>query len=248
MIFNNATNMMLGASEVSRVMCGSAKVWERSTPDAYREIEYIKSTGTQYIVTDIVPTFTDTAVMDVQPGSNYRVGDFGALFGVYSNNDTLGGSFSALLDNTPFLAMYVGFVWDDYPSQSSSFGGRIPNATDRAVITLSRTRNSSYVRKSDGYNLSWDISSLQIVEPAIKQPLTILGAYYSYESINPNPTNRLAPYTLYSFKMYDVNNALTHDLVPTERVRDGAAGLYDRVTGKFYGNAGTGEFVKGGYV
>lgn len=218
------------------------------TPDTYRELEYIKSTGTQYIVTDIVPTFTDTAVMDVEPGSNYRVGDSGALFGVYSNNDTLGGSFSVLLDDTPWLAMYVGFIWDDYSSQLSSFGGQIPHATDRAVITLSRTRNSSYVRKYDDYTLSWDISSLQIVEPAIKQPLTILGAYYSYESINPNPTNRLSSYTLYSFKMYDVNNALTHDLVPAERERDGAAGLYDRVTGKFYGNAGTGEFVKGGYV
>ena len=29
MILNNADNIMLGASEVSRVMCGSAKVWER---------------------------------------------------------------------------------------------------------------------------------------------------------------------------------------------------------------------------
>ncbi|MBQ6675121.1 MAG: hypothetical protein IJM75_03225, partial [Ruminococcus sp.] len=53
---------------------------------------------------------------------------------------------------------------------------------------------------------------------------------------------------LYSFKVYDSNNTLTHDLIPAERESDGAAGLYDRVTGKFYGNLGTGEFVKGGYI
>ena len=49
--------------------------------------------------------------------------------------------------------------------------------------------------------------------------------------------------TLYSLKMWDSNGVLVRDFIP---VRKGTVGyLYDRVSGKLFGNAGTGDFVLG---
>ena len=46
---------------------------------------------------------------------------------------------------------------------------------------------------------------------------------------------------IYSCQLYD-NDVLVRDLVPC-RDATGAAGMYDKVTGVFYGNAGTGDFI-----
>lgn len=47
--------------------------------------------------------------------------------------------------------------------------------------------------------------------------------------------------TLYSTQIK--TNTKEVDLVPVKRLEDNAIGLYDKVEGKFYGNAGTGEFI-----
>ena len=48
---------------------------------------------------------------------------------------------------------------------------------------------------------------------------------------------------VFAVKIYDANGTLVRDFVP---VRKGTVGyLYDRVTRKLFGNAGTGDFVLG---
>lgn len=50
---------------------------------------------------------------------------------------------------------------------------------------------------------------------------------------------------LYYAKFYESGD-LKVSLVPCYRKSDGEIGLYDKVNNKFYTNAGTGEFIKGG--
>lgn len=52
---------------------------------------------------------------------------------------------------------------------------------------------------------------------------------------------------IYSASYY-ADGELTCDLMPCYRKADGVIGMYDRVHGKFYTNAGTGTFVKGADV
>lgn len=55
---------------------------------------------------------------------------------------------------------------------------------------------------------------------------------------------------IYWFKIYD-DGTLVRDYVPAQRIEDGAVGLYDKVSGLFYENNGTGTFGAGpevGYV
>jgi CO dehydrogenase/acetyl-CoA synthase alpha subunit len=48
---------------------------------------------------------------------------------------------------------------------------------------------------------------------------------------------------IFAFKLYNTNGDLLGDYIP---VRVGTVGyLYDRVSGKLFGNAGTGDFVLG---
>jgi hypothetical protein len=49
---------------------------------------------------------------------------------------------------------------------------------------------------------------------------------------------------VYGAKIYE-GNVLTHEFIPVVRNADGVAGMYDRNTGNFLVNAGTGEFVTG---
>lgn len=250
MIFNNATNIMLGAAEVSRVMCGSVKVWERSTPDTYREIEYIKSTGTQYIVTDFALGFTDKVVLDTKFGYEIRptpttIRQHRNAFG-YWGTEPSRGYYTVFVDDEydgssgsdyDLLTFYIGFPW----TESMANTHRIYNAdvTTRKLMTVGRPESS------------WGETTCLTNHEITVSPPTTGCPIFACECMSFDPV--VSPFArrdmyLYSFRVYDGNNALTHDLIPVERERDGAAGLYDRVENKFYGNLGTGEFVKGGYV
>lgn len=57
-----------------------------------------------------------------------------------------------------------------------------------------------------------------------------------------NTVKELAHFLWYGFKFYEYNN-LIMDLIP---VRIGDIGyMYDKVSGKLFGNEGTGEFILG---
>jgi len=49
---------------------------------------------------------------------------------------------------------------------------------------------------------------------------------------------------IYYFKMYN-RTSIVRDYIPVQRKSDGAIGLYDRVSGTFFGNSGTGSFGGG---
>ena len=52
---------------------------------------------------------------------------------------------------------------------------------------------------------------------------------------------------IYSLKVWD-NDTLIRNFIPVYRKIDSVIGLYDTIEGKFYTNAGTGTFLKGGNV
>ena len=60
-------------------------------------------------------------------------------------------------------------------------------------------------------------------------------------------TTTFAKVRLIAAKVYD-NGTLVRDLVPARRQSDSAVGLYDTVTGTFFGNSGTGSFTAGPVV
>ncbi len=69
---------------------------------------------------------------------------------------------------------------------------------------------------------------------------------FGYSHITPS-SQMFFPAKVYFAKIYD-NDIIVRDLVPAKRKIDNAIGMWDKVEGKFYPNAGTGVFTGGSVV
>jgi hypothetical protein len=205
----------------------------------YRQVEYLKSTGTQCIQTDILPDINMEVQFDGKVealmGASTKIG---AIFG--ATNSTVG--FTVLFyppeeANWTECVFYWGFTY-----YSGLTGNNIISRTaDRKPFT---DRNVYTVRK--GF-MSVGNQSTTVSTGVTANSLDIgMGVF------GRNNTGTLQPIDAYNvwcygFKIYK-NNELIHNLIPVERKTDSKLGLYDIITNKFYTNAGTGTFEKGDYI
>ena len=188
-------------------------------PVDYQELEYIESTGTQFIDLNIKANATTRIRMDAQYNSidNQYNGYFVSQqtrfdFGIFRNKWYFFYGTTSCSDddnvNSGFQADTVrhSFLYD-IASKSLMIDSTLVSASDPSC-TLSRL---------DGYNL------------------------YLFDR---NANNQKISAKLYSFQMTK-DDYLVRDMVPCYRKSDKVIGLYDRVEGKFYTNDGTGTFLKG---
>lgn len=226
--------------QIGRGLAFGFEVDEGSAPpEEYVCVEYIESTGTQYIVTDIVPTYASRMYVDARFSEETRV-PINWDTGVHplacvnyagSFRLKLFNQYSSRYDNAGF---YIGFGWrSDLYSRNEIYG---IDVTQRATIIMSR--DTSY----------WGPQSCrtdyEIYAPAPSQGLAIFGVRSDTDVVDVFMRRDMY---LYGFKIYE-GLTLEHDFVPAERRSDGELGLYDKQTAKFYANAGTGTFVKGAYT
>ena len=183
----------------------------------YATLEYLESTGTQYIDTGVkFNSNTDKFELVYQASDaqgNYFIAGSGwqekGKIWVYSYKD--GKRFSI-------------YITDTSNSQREFYGFGGPN-TLKHIITYDAKK--LYV---DGI-LKADNSSYTFGETPFNFSL--------FNSINS--TGYYAKTKIYSFKMWK-SGILTRNMIPSMRKSDGALGLYDLVNNKFYGNSGTGTF------
>ena len=186
-------------------------------PDGYTQVEYIQSTGTQYIATDaeIFNKAKHEIVIDFEPTQFYN---YNQLYGSTADNDT----FEAWIYSTGNLnARYNGEV---YGSQNTL------TIDTRYVVDLIKSDANLY-KYVDGELITGGSTSSTTSSSTGTLTLFKSGSDYS-------------KYKLYSAKIY-ANGELVRDYVPCINNSTGKAGLYDIVNGVFYDNSGTGEFTTG---
>ena len=206
----------------------------------YRPVEYIKCTGTQYILTDIIPNYQMRIDAEIMLGNSVVNTSKGGIFGFINNNRR----FAMLLttdhvsSDTVNIYGYCGYPWS---SPDSNFSFREKQVSTFNTKLLWRLSHSELRVGNDTRN------SLPIIsQQPPNQNLVIMGMIntdniiYSFGMMNYMQ--------LYSLKIYDENDILIHDLQPMERQSDGELGLYDKMTDMFYTNSGTGTFTKGAYL
>lgn len=194
-------------SERRRMMMGIKKL----PYDA--EIEYLESSGTQYINTNIVPTSatTFTFVMAITNSGDVQNGVIQGISGTYYrfHLGKEGGYFQ-------------GGVGTTYKRSSRE-------NTQRHTFSLIgsgvfKIDNSSYACRN--------LTNITI-------PIFVFA-----RNTNGTPSNYIKG-KLYSCQIYD-SSELIMDLIP---VRVGNVGyMYDKVTKRLFGNAGTGNFTLGSDV
>lgn len=194
--------------------------------DGYTALEYIESSGTQYIDTGYYPNANTRVAADVYIRN---VNDFAAIYGAIGNNR----NFQCGLT----VGTYIGDLL--YPAWIVGYGGStaatdITQPMDRGKQKIDHTGSTATITGPlDVCNCSLTVNST--FDGTSSYPLYI----FAYNN-NGAPT-RLASFQLYSFKIYE-GETIVRDLVPAQN-NDGVIGLYDYVEGVFYTNSGSGAFT-----
>ena len=110
--------------------------------------------------------------------------------------------------------------------------------------------NTDYVLKfSTVIGNAWlDINgtrSTSLTQPTTLSPSNLWIFNNLYSQVHREGDLKCTKAKLYYAKIYDHNGVLVRDFVPVKNAFTGEVGLWDNVTERFYGNAGTGVFLAG---
>ena len=193
-------------------------------PTGYTQVDYIQSSGTQYIDTELVGNVplefsgefipTDLSAYNYLVGS--RDGDY-RLFGLgirdtkvpfYVINNSFNDANMSLTENTKY-----------------SFKTYLSNGLQRLYINDIIVKGTTFTTTSTNTK----------------------NIYLFTLNMNGTPSEQCFIGKLYNFKIKE-NDVLTRDFIPCYRNSDNEVGLYDLVNNVFYTNQGTGVFTYGNVV
>lgn len=186
-------------------------------PDGYTELEYIESTGTQYIDTGIIPT-SELCL------------DMSGIVSSYSTNFAFFGSRKQAVGTDQyanlFLGMSNGKLRSDYYGSSVSSAGTLSGE-----FLINRNENSTVANDIEVVNTNTQVQVSSEVN------------LYLFATNTNNVASLFGKFKMVSCAISLGSNVL-RDYIPCTN-QDGEAGLYDTVGNQFYGNAGTGLFIAG---
>ena len=184
----------------------------------YVEIEYLESTGTQYINTDYYAN--SLTEIDILFENKEGISGWNGIFGARDGNVKEGKTFCLFANGSnSSLALNYGNV-----DTSTISGTNASNKSNVKNIGTTFYYNDTEIKKFDNKpNL-------------IGIPMYVLA-------LNTNNSPRYSKTKLYYMKIRD-NDTLVRDFVPVIN-SNGRPCLYDKVEHKCYYNQGTGEFLYG---
>lgn len=189
-------------------------------PYGYTEVEYLESSGTQYIDTGVIyqngynieSYFTcDTSTT----GSKF-------LFGVYGNGNLRQCAFSTYRN------------WNTTSALANFYYGLMNQTVVNKTVNKVELKNKVWYYNDTAYGDAWDFDASENLTIYLFAGHTVAGTNPNYYFIGK----------IHSFKMYNTNNTLIRDYIPALDP-NGKPCLYDKVTAKAYYNSGTGEFTYG---
>jgi hypothetical protein len=216
-------NITIGKSILNYKIYGNSLL-----PEDYSRVEYIESTGTQYIDTGIVPNENYGFMVDLYIDVNIDTTSPSVkILGSSLNNEGGWGG--------PMLGSWAATEGGGMTWFSGSRGWINPNL-------IAYTRMQCYFI-NDIYSTSFNNLNL------LKKKQTynnICGSIYLFaiHSENGAYINTTSHLKIYEYRAYD-NSKIVQDFIPCYRKSDNVIGMYDTVNNQFYTNQGTGTFLKG---
>ena len=200
---------------------------KQTLPAGYTQLEYLESSGTQYIDTGISP--------DLYTRVDYKVR--------FLDNETTSGA--------PIIGARVGRDnYNRFLPISYSFGGQPVNVW-RTVFGNSQ-RGDTYI----DFNINYEGSFQPKHQKSIVNGVTYSWAKITFRKDEQNTIYLFATsgYSeslynskgrIYYVKIYVDSENLSFNGIPARRDSDGVLGMYDTVSGTFFTNSGTGTFIAG---
>ena len=202
---------------------GTQGVGDKILPDEYQQIEYIESTGTQYIDTGYSPNANTVLETELQ----YTIDLLSAPNREYLNG--LSGFVSP--NNSRFAYGYSRAVTSDY------FYIGISNVNISTFVAADANKHKFIIRANGSWQIDDRIGSQDVTE------FSSQGTLYVFAR-NVNGINSPSHLRVYSYKLYEADK-LVKNFIPCYRKSDNVIGMYDLVDSMFYMNEGTGSFLKG---
>ena len=215
--------MKMAKKLASGIVCAAVALGAEAgtLPSGYVELEYIESSGTQYINTEIVPKSTtrivsDFSFVELPSGSLAASGWVNGggkqfWFGVGSDGNFKASVSGNATSSPAGVAADTGRHSFDISTSTLEFDGT-EFANQGSAFTDEASGNTLYLFAG---HVTW-------------------SPYVAYQT----------KMRLYSCQIYD-GASLVRDFVPVRRVSDSTLGLYDCVAGSFFANAGSGSFSAG---
>lgn len=235
----NASKIMFNNQEAEAIYLGNELLWSSVPYDC--KIEYIESSGTQYIDTGIIINGPYKAEIEFETPSA-QTSDYSKLIGVGNNENAayqyciieingnkLGELKCSNRDNQYISSIYASVL----SSTINTISIESPDSNTMNVILNKESLGSvsncgaTYSKASSG--------SLYLF--TLHNTLNRNG-----ELLSPDTTGGFVSYKLYSFKFY-LGNQLIRDMIPVRIDQIGY--LYDKVSGQLFNNQGTGQFILG---
>lgn len=192
-------------------------------PSGYQRLEYIESTGTQYINTGVNLAQNSSIELSISMNEKDTRNKmlFGSRTGASDNNISINATSAIVLDfnNSSYATYRTSF---DYETNTKYI---LYNSKEKRVIY------------DENHNVL--AQNTTICNDTITTPQTATLFY-----INPKPSNTWynANAKIYYCKIWN-NGKLIRNFIPCVRNSDNVVGLYDLANDTFYKNAGTGTFV-----
>ena len=222
-------NILNILTDDNKVVVSNNKALIFVIPNEYTRVNYIASTGTQYINTQVIPT-SDTLIFEWEGRDDDASGNTSlfaseyAVGGVYSNRD---------------------------------FGGVVHgNNTARRIYVGKTTGLTVGYASTDGLFHKWSLNimsdhSIYLVKDGTKlTTYSWTGSVNRYNSLAlfcNHTTNSFSQKACVAYKYFKIKNegGLLFWGIPVKRKTDSVLGMYDLVKKQFFPNNGTGSFVEG---
>lgn len=187
----------------------------------YKELEYIESTGTQYIDADYIPNNTTEIELGVS--------------GITNNSFAMSSGTWFLGARQAYLNRAYGFYYN--PSQQNfyyAFGNNMPSAK---YTTLYNAYKTIKTNATGLYVDGTKVVSATVSTFTAPVSLSLFGLN------NNGSTISFTNFKMHYCKIWD-NGTLVRDFIPVLDYNNVAC-LYDKVSGEFFYNKGDGEFIAG---
>lgn len=197
---------------------------KKLVPLEYTAVEYLESTGSQYIITELQPISTMWGFeIDYLTKNGAGNSTYGTLFGIRKGSNC--------------------YYLDTYSTNRLTLGSKILSELGlKANIRQQLKKHMSTVTCTDGATtVNAPNTQLNIEE-------NLNFAIFAASTSATNGVMAEGSLKLYSLKFFDEHDELVGYFIPCYRNSDNMAGLWDQVREKFYTNKGTGTFLVGGDI
>lgn len=211
--FSNVKNIVIPEGEVIRISCRNEVLWQKQKYKA--ELEYLESTGTQYIDLGFKPNENSKMWLDFYPTIKQST-----CFAGCRNNDT-----------------YAKFTINSGKNGQLQYGG-LGESGNVTLGSFSIGRHTASIEKGvftyDGAEIPVSASKIETLE----------AKYTVYLfACNTNGAILQSTCRIYSCKIWD-NGSIIRDIIPVLDLNDVPC-VYDKINDRLYYNKGTGVFNYG---